>query len=819
MSNLFSSFKARINQSLIKTFIDFYIQNIPVLVVLFFLRIFEFVSISQRFFFIGNKLLDEAIGLVYDLWFWLIFCIIAIIPYLVFVVLNKRIGRIWQHIINHVLIICSIGLLVTFSERSVPFGHEFFIRNATDIFETIQQIISGGYIVLFLTIGSIAIYWFVTFIIFKIKKQNSNVTGLAVTFIGLSLLSIIFCKWSVPADEDVTSNIQCNKISFFVKDSYSYFRTKNDQLSTDITENTTENQNLFSGFTNQYHFNYLNPQYPLLRKDESKDVLGGYFKFTEIKPNIVVILVESLARAYSGNGATYGSFTPFIDSLEEHSLYWENCLSVATGSFGVLPATVGALPYFKKGFSNMGKYPEHQSIIKILKSNGYYSFYFYGGSLSFDNYGSFMGMQGTDYILNSFNDKYQPMPSLTKGRKGSDYPDDALFNQSLDIMDSIQKKPFISYYFTLSTHGPYLFPNKKIYDARFNEYIKKLELKPEIKQAVLNGKDMLTSFLFLDDCLRNFIEDYKKRPEFNNTIFIIAGDHMSGKLPAENILGYYHVPLIIYSPLLIQPKKFSSVNTHNNIPQTLVTLLKGGGFLDNYSGECHWIGDVLDTCPGFRNIHTMPLVEWNYTVDNMLVSNYFIRKNSLSLLKEGLKLEPVTNDSILDDAIEIRNSYKSIDQYVCKENKLLPKKQDSQNILLKQIKINEEQRSKKGIIGAINYTINKPFAGTISYELSVEMIIDTNIVANIPIFVTRIKDKTSQKEYWAKRDIKDAVLDKIEPSKWFSFEIQDSYKIDNYLKNDGTFNLSFQNPANIPFRIRNLKISVYYSNTLLSGKN
>jgi len=54
-----------------------------------------------------------------------------------------------------------------------------------------------------------------------------------------------------------------------------------------------------------------------------------------------------------GEGAEYGGFTPYLDSLTTKSLYWENFLSNTGRTFGVLPSLLGSLPFGKSGFMEL----------------------------------------------------------------------------------------------------------------------------------------------------------------------------------------------------------------------------------------------------------------------------------------------------------------------------------------------------------------------------------------------------------------------------------------------------------------------------------
>jgi predicted AlkP superfamily pyrophosphatase or phosphodiesterase len=39
------------------------------------------------------------------------------------------------------------------------------------------------------------------------------------------------------------------------------------------------------------------------------------------------------------------------------------------------------------------------------------------------------------------------------------------------------------------------------------------------------GIELISSIMFVDDALKDFFYEYKKRPDFGRTIFIIVGDH------------------------------------------------------------------------------------------------------------------------------------------------------------------------------------------------------------------------------------------------------------------------------------------------------
>ena len=96
------------------------------------------------------------------------------------------------------------------------------------------------------------------------------------------------------------------------------------------------------------------------------------------------------------------------------------------------------------------------------------------------------------------------------------------------------------------------------------------------------------------------VDYYKSQPEFDNTIFVIVGDHRMGRVYVNaSPLLKYNVPLIVYSPLIKTPKTYKAVVTHHDIAPTVTAYLS-----KNYdytsADKCHWLGTSLDTTAEYR---------------------------------------------------------------------------------------------------------------------------------------------------------------------------------------------------------------------------
>lgn len=648
---------------------DFFKLSLPLLFVFYLLRLFEFFTSALKLELKQDLWLLELKACLYDTLFYLHLCAFLFFVYLLVYFLRAGFARILLLIINMFVVVVYFSLLIVFTERLAPFDHEVFMRAPAEAISTITTEIGGKLIL----ISPLPLFLFVYYFscrYFLHKKRISNYT--AGTFVFLALISLLALKLSKQEHRQYKSvtdyNLSVNKLRYFVADCYDYLvhERNKDWLGVDDTEIAKQIE-LYQQLNKHP---YTNAEFPLLRYDDSRNVLADFLNIGDTVPNIVVVIYEGLSSDFSGKAAPSGSFTPFLDSLAQNSLSWYNCLSSAQGTFGALPSIVGSLPFGERGFTLLLDPPEHLSLVKILKKNHWQTNFMVGAEPNFDNYAGFLRMQGIDHVSSFHGKKYKKM-GVDASNWTIGYPDKALFNKSFEDLDSIARTPYLSMYLTLTTHTPFIFDELHQYEKRFDRLVDSRKLSKAKRMQMNIYRQMFASFLYSDDCLRSFFDKYKKRPEYRNTIFVITGDHHHGFFPTRNAIDDYNVPLIIYSPLLKRAENFQSVNSHFNIAPTLLSLLKNSYHLKVCPQSVAWIGDVLDTCKTFRNIHHIPFILSNRNIEDYLYEDYYLA-DGLYKIRPGLHLEPVDNPKELDRMKKIRDNFKFINAYVCKKNKLFP---------------------------------------------------------------------------------------------------------------------------------------------------
>jgi len=779
-------------------------------------RVFEYFAVAVKSF-VDHSYRYEFAGLYYDLWLWFIYCFVFFWVFLLFNRIKDRAAIFVFHVFNILFLICYLGLLITFSERNTPFDHELFTRNKKDTILTIQQMMTTGVIVYLPFVIYIFLYFFLYFrVTKKLILPKKLITALCI----ISVLSVGFIKYANPSRDGFKQNIAyflvCNKLSFWMHDSYHFFTSGKNK------GNKIQDAEALKKEVEFYHqnqpFQFTNSEYPLVHKNNGADVLGGFFNLQNTPPNIVILVVEGLSRDFSGENAYAGSFTPFLDSLSKQGLVWDNFLSTAPGTFAAHPAISGSLPYGRKGFSIMNVMPDHLSLIKILKANGYRASFMIGFNPDFDNMGGYIRQQGTDFILSKYGSKYKEMGVGEEGWSMG-YPDDALYSRSFEVMDSLRQKPYLNIYHTATSHLPYLFAQKPLYNKLFDKKIKEMKISADIKRTLRETKQVLTTFMFADDCIKQFFKQYAKRPEYDNTIFFITGDHHIGSFPAKGEVDDYHVPFIIYSPMLKKAQRFLSVNTHNNITPTILSLLSEKYQFKNQPKEVHWLSGVMDTCTGFRNTQSMAFMSWSREINDYIYKDYFISGDQLYKLKPDLTQEKCQNDSVKEHMIRLRENFKNINYYVCDNNKVYPQ---NRNLLpgKKELLFTYTDSVSKVIFSRSSDTSLMPFYKVpkgykylyVSFSANVN-IADDN-ADNYPTVRFALIDTKGNKHnflYWSKRDIATLSAGNFVPNEWNTVTANDMFTMSDYAKiKDLQFDLAlFGSPAVINLKMEKLTLRIY----------
>lgn len=561
---------------------------------------------------------------VNNLFFALRFILVAGIIYLILHFIKEKWARAVAVVLCTVVVICQYVLFLYFSESRNILGADILYYSSNEIKEILlaSGMLSVKNIALLCLLLAIALipFWFAS------RPRFKTYYG------GLVLFAVGILAFIIPSSVFHTSSM--NTLSEFeqnaARSKWGYLLSS---VSTDLLNEYPQVTALWTGNASDTSAVKDEP-FPFLRTEDTPDFLGSYMNRSASQPNLVFVVVEGLGHAYSSPEGYIGNFTPFIDSLAGKSLYWEHNLSSSGRTFAAIPTLTGSLPFAKNGFLELDEIPPHFNLFNILKKNGFETGFYYGGNASFDRMKPFLEYSGVEHIIEeaSFAAPYRKLPG--KNGESWGYEDQAVFGKMLETQNP-SSQPYFSFILTLSTHNPFLINDSKRYEQLFDTRIRSSKLNEKQKRWALQNKKQLVSVLNLDDALKNFFVDFSKRPDFGNTVFVITGDHSMPEIPLEQKIDRYHVPLIIYSPLLKEAKRFHRTVSHFDLAPTILAYYRENYKLQTPS-EVTWIGKGLksDAAAGHDAIPMM--ISKNQLID-FIYGKYHLSNEQVFELRSDMQ--------------------------------------------------------------------------------------------------------------------------------------------------------------------------------------
>jgi len=602
-------------------------------------------------------------------WLKLLFFVFIIFSTIFFI--SARFARLFFQVLIVVLSIIQLGILLYFNTSLVLLGADLYSYSIQDIRQTLGA--SGGVSLLSVSVFIILISGIIAALYFLSPRIKLN----RILALLLPVISLIFLL-SGASDligrpnfkSDFENSLILNKTDYFFSATYAHFFPE--KFETDIYSESYIGD-IEDNAAGAISFEYVDElNYPFLHKDSSQDVLSPFFQAKANPPNIVIILVEGLGRAYSNNGAYLGSFTPFLDSLSEQSLLWKNMLSQGGRTFTVLPSILGSLPFGKNGFLDLEKMPDQLSLLNLLKFNGYQTSFYYGGDANFDRMRQYLQLNQVDEIRDekTFPKGYLKLPSINGFTWG--YNDKELFRYYLSSRAiAPNSKPQFSVILTVATHNPFIINESEKYVKAFESQMNLLKFNDSKKQLYKKYQDQYASILYMDDAIRLFFREYQKRSDFENTIFFITGDHRMPEIPMITKIDRYHVPMIVYSPLLKRTAAFSSVSSHFDLPPSVLAYLKSNHKI-KVPSITSWIGEGLDTGRNFRNLHKIPLMQNKTDILDFLLGEYHLNGNDLFRLNPQMDEERLNDDSKKNQLLNEFNLFKKRNAVIANGGKIIP---------------------------------------------------------------------------------------------------------------------------------------------------
>jgi phosphoglycerol transferase MdoB-like AlkP superfamily enzyme len=348
----------------------------------------------------------------------------------------------------------------------------------------------------------------------------------------------------------------------------------------------------------------------------------------ELRPNVVVVMLESMSADFMETFGNPRHLTPTLDRLTRESLFFSRAFASGTRTVRGLEALALALPPTPGNAIVRRPHNEHLfSLASVFNAKGYASTFLYGGYGYFDNMNAFFGGNGYTVI-----DRLAVNPNQIHHETIWGIADEDLYTQALKTFDTYQAsgQPFFAHLMTTSNHRPYTYPEGRI----------------DIPSKT--GRDGAVKYA--DWALGDFLQRAAGHPWFDNTVFVIVADHQASASGKTDLpLARYRIPLLIYAPKLISPARNERLIAQMDIAPTLLGLL-------HWSYTSKFIGhDVNRLPPGKEHA----LISTYQTVgylehDQLIILEPGQRAHIETVNWETLATRPIVSDpAAIEEAISV----------------------------------------------------------------------------------------------------------------------------------------------------------------------
>lgn len=281
--------------------------------------------------------------------------------------------------------------------------------------------------------------------------------------------------------------------------------------------------------------------------------------------NVVFILVESLSGSFLKEFGNKENITPFLDSLAQKSIFFEDLYATGTRTVRGMEAVTLCIP--PTPGQSIVKRPNNQNLYtvsNVFKTREYDCNFFYGGDGYFDNMNAYFGGNGfTIYDRGRGSVLSDEIKTVRHNINDNEVTfenawgicDEDIFNKMLKVADAQYKsgKPFFNFVMTTSNHRPFTYPSGKI--------------------NIPSGTSRQGAVKYTDFALKELFKKAKTKPWFKNTVFVIIADHCASSAGKDEIdVANYHIPAFIVNLPENQNQKIATQCSQIDLWPTLFSL-------------------------------------------------------------------------------------------------------------------------------------------------------------------------------------------------------------------------------------------------------
>ncbi|MCO5239949.1 MAG: sulfatase-like hydrolase/transferase [Chitinophagaceae bacterium] len=359
----------------------------------------------------------------------------------------------------------------------------------------------------------------------------------------------------------------------------------------------------------------------------------------EIRPNIVLVAIESFSGDFLAAFGNKENLTPHYDSLANHSIFFTGLYATGTRTVRGMEALTLCVP--PTPGNSIVRRPNNQSLFSIatiLKQKEYHPYFIYGGDGYFDNMNNFFGGQGFDIVDrnrgNPLSDEIKtkrfPIPDEEISFENAwGICDEDLYKQAIKFADRSSQSgtPFFQFVMTTSNHKPYTFPEGKI----------------DLPQGERNS-----AVKYTDYALAGFITAAKEKPWFKNTVFVIVADHCASSAGKWEInIDKHHIPAIFYN-LPLDAQRIDRLTSQIDLMPTLFGYLGWSYTTDLYGKDINQIkpGEERAFIGNYRTLGLLKDGVFTQIDDRKRVNQFTVTSSDQSLSEVNIQNDTLTQETI-----------------------------------------------------------------------------------------------------------------------------------------------------------------------------
>ena len=290
----------------------------------------------------------------------------------------------------------------------------------------------------------------------------------------------------------------------------------------------------------------------------------------ERPPNIVLIMLESLGASRLSVHDNPLNTSPNLDMMARDGWFFRNFYVPVSGTSKTVFASITGLPDVSsvKTATRNPLISEQRIVLNYLTEHE--KFYFIGGSAGWANMSALIQRSIKGIKLYQEDDYTEPLVDVWG------ISDLGLFREVDRVLARLpQDRPFFAYIQTAANHRPFTIPEE-------NEGFQVDNLpEEEVMQHGFKSTAQYNAVRLLDFNIGKFLEMAKRSGYFEDTIFVLFGDHNNRITTTPHMEPYFelldldglHVPHIIYAPKYLEPRVIEEATSLVDMIPTMAGFL------------------------------------------------------------------------------------------------------------------------------------------------------------------------------------------------------------------------------------------------------